>query len=100
VRSNLTLNLGLRFEHEFPNYERFNRSVDGFNFSATNPISAAATVAYATNPIPQIPVSQFVVPGVLHLPIPTVEQSIRPLRRSSARGSASPGRRPDPAAKL
>jgi hypothetical protein len=65
VRSNLTLNLGLRFEHEFPTYERFNRSVDGFNFSAANPISAGATAAYAANPIPQIPVSQFVVPGGL-----------------------------------
>jgi hypothetical protein len=65
VRSNLTLNLGLRFEHEFPTTERFNRSVNGFNASVANPIAPAAIAAYAANPIPQIPVSQFRVPGGL-----------------------------------
>ena len=65
VRSNLTLNLGLRFEHEFPTTERFNRSVNGFNATVASPIAAAAIAAYAANPIPQIPASQFRVPGGL-----------------------------------
>jgi hypothetical protein len=65
VRSNLSLNLGLRFEHEFPTTERFNRSVNGFKATVANPIAAAAIAAYTANPIPQIPVSQFKVPGGL-----------------------------------
>jgi hypothetical protein len=59
VRNNLTINLGLRFEHETPTTERYNQSVDGFNPTATNPVSALAATAYAANPIPQIAPSQF-----------------------------------------
>ncbi len=47
VRSNLTLNLGVRWEHETPTTERYNRAVNGFNPTAANPISAAAQAAYA-----------------------------------------------------
>jgi hypothetical protein len=65
ARRNLTVNLGLRWEHETPTVERFNRSVDGFDPTATNPISAAAAAAYAANPIPQIPASQFKALGGL-----------------------------------
>jgi Carboxypeptidase regulatory-like domain/TonB dependent receptor len=65
VRPNLTINLGLRFEHEFPTSERFNRSVNGFDFTVANPIAAAAIAAYTANPIPQVPASQFKVPGGL-----------------------------------
>jgi len=65
VRSNLSLNLGLRFEHEFPTTERFNRSVNGFNATVASPIAAAAIAAYAAHPIPQIPAAQFKVPGGL-----------------------------------
>jgi hypothetical protein len=65
VRSNLSLNLGLRFEHEFPTTERFNRSVNGFNATVASPIAAAAIAAYAAHPIPQIPASEFKVPGGL-----------------------------------
>jgi hypothetical protein len=65
LRSNLSLNLGLRFEHEFPTTERFNRSVDGFDATVASPIAAAAIAAYAAHPIPQIPPSQFKVPGGL-----------------------------------
>jgi len=59
ARRNLTINLGLRWEHETPTVERFNRSVDGFDPAAANPVSGAAAAAYAANPIPQIPASQF-----------------------------------------
>jgi hypothetical protein len=58
-RSNLTINLGLRFDHDFPEYERYNRSLNGFNATATNSVSAAAAAAYAANPNPLLPASQF-----------------------------------------
>ncbi|MBL8210594.1 MAG: TonB-dependent receptor [Bryobacterales bacterium] len=54
VRTNLTLNLGLRAERESGTTERFDRTVNGFNQSATSPISAAAERAYAANPIPEL----------------------------------------------
>src|SRR5258708_38213024 len=60
ARSNLTFNIGLRLEHETPTVERFNRSVNGFEPTAQNPISEPAAAAYAANPAtPQIPARQF-----------------------------------------
>jgi hypothetical protein len=65
ARSNLTINLGVRWEHETPTTERYNQSVNGFDPTAVNPVSAAAAAAYAKNPIPQIPASQFQALGGL-----------------------------------
>lgn len=65
VRSNLTLNLGLRYEQDFATIERFDRSVNGFAFGTPNPIQGAAQALYAKNPVPQIPVGQFQTPGGL-----------------------------------
>ena len=62
VRANLTINLGLRFEHETPAYERYNRGVDGFNPTAPNGINAAATAAYQANPIGTVNVDGTNVP--------------------------------------
>jgi hypothetical protein len=59
----LTLNLGLRYELEGPIVERFNRSNRGLDLDATNPADAAARAAYARNPIPEVPVSQFRLRG-------------------------------------
>ncbi|MCC6540321.1 MAG: TonB-dependent receptor [Bryobacterales bacterium] len=61
VRSNLTLNIGLRAEHESGTTERFDRSVNGFDETSASPIAAAAQAAYARNPIPEL--SQFRVNG-------------------------------------
>jgi hypothetical protein len=63
VRSNLTLNLGLRMEGETPTTERYNRTINGFDNSTPSSISAAALAAYAANPIAEIPVGQFKVNG-------------------------------------
>ncbi|HEY1343233.1 MAG TPA: TonB-dependent receptor, partial [Bryobacteraceae bacterium] len=63
VRSNLTLNLGLRYERDFGTEERFNRTLIGFDTTTASPIAAAAMAAYAKNPVPQLPVSQFKVLG-------------------------------------
>ncbi|MBM3734814.1 MAG: TonB-dependent receptor [Acidobacteria bacterium] len=61
----LTVNLGLRVEHESPVTERFNRSATRFDFGAASPIQAAAQANYARAPIPELPVSQFRVQGGL-----------------------------------
>ncbi len=57
--SNLTLNIGLRYEKETPATERYNRSLAGFDFSSPNAVTTAAEAAYAANPVAQLPVSQF-----------------------------------------
>jgi len=59
LSKNLTLNLGLRFDHDFPLYERHNRAVNGFDPSAVTPLTTAASAAYNMNSIPQIPPGQF-----------------------------------------
>jgi hypothetical protein len=66
ARGNLTLNMGLRFERDLPTTERFNRSVNGFDFTTPNPIAKDAMAAYARNPVPGGPSpSQFLVNGGL-----------------------------------
>jgi len=63
ISRTLTINAGLRFEHDFPMYERHNRAISSFDSSLTTPLSSAAAAAYSANPIPQIPVGQFAAPG-------------------------------------
>lgn len=46
AKPNLTINLGIRFEHESPATELFNRAVNGFNPQVTNPVVAAAGTNY------------------------------------------------------
>jgi hypothetical protein len=65
ARNDLTINLGLRWEHETSTYETHNRAANGFDPNASNPVAAAAAAAYATNPISQIPFSQFKALGGL-----------------------------------
>jgi hypothetical protein len=42
VSRTLTINLGLRFDHDFPYHERWGRTVNGFAFNAPSPLAAAA----------------------------------------------------------
>jgi len=68
VHANLTLNLGVRWEIEQPLTEADNRYVSGFDFTTPPSIAPAAEAAYAQNPIPEIPASQWKVRGGLLYP--------------------------------
>lgn len=65
VTTKLTVNLGLRYDFDSPITERYNRSVQGFNYDAQNPEGPRAMANYAKNPLPELPVSQFKVNGGL-----------------------------------
>jgi hypothetical protein len=65
VTPKLTLNLGLRYEKEWPFTERYNRLVANFTFDTPNPIEVQARANYARNPIPELPVDAFRVLGGL-----------------------------------
>ena len=61
--SNLTLNFGLRFEYEGGIKESEDRWLTEFDPAAGLAITDMAQAAYARNPIPQVPVSDFRVLG-------------------------------------
>ena len=61
-RSDLTINLGLRYERETGTVERYDRTLVGFDETSANSVTAAARAAYAANPQPGLPVSD-VQPG-------------------------------------
>jgi len=63
LTGNLTLTAGLRFEWENGIKEQQNRAMLWFDPQAQVTIAAAAQAAYARNPIPEVPVSQFIVQG-------------------------------------
>jgi hypothetical protein len=65
IRPNLTLNLGLRWEKATPSTESHDRQTIGFNSAAVNQVTQAAETAYARNPLPQLPASQFLPTGGL-----------------------------------
>ncbi len=65
VKSNLTLNLGVRWERDFGTTERFNRSVNGFDFTTASPIAGAAQAAYAAKPTAGLSPADFKVNGGL-----------------------------------
>jgi hypothetical protein len=71
VKRNLTVNMGLRFDHDGPFHEKWGRTENGFNFDTPNPIAAAAIANYNLHPIPQIPVGSFNVLGGLKYPTST-----------------------------
>ncbi len=59
ITPRLSLNIGLRWEFEGADSERFNRSVRGFDFTAVNPVSQQAAAGYAKAPDPILPASAF-----------------------------------------
>ncbi len=68
VTDRLTVNLGLRYDHQSPFEDKLSRVVNGFNPAAVNNVSAAASAAYAANPISQVPASSFNTLGGLTFP--------------------------------
>jgi hypothetical protein len=68
VKKNLTVNIGMRFDHDGPYHEKYGRTVNGFDFNAQSPFAAAAMAAYNAHPIPQIPAASFNVRGGLTFP--------------------------------
>jgi hypothetical protein len=61
----LSLNLGLRYEMEYPLTDRHDRLVAGYDFASASPVEAAARTAYARNPIAELPAAQFSAKGGL-----------------------------------
>jgi hypothetical protein len=68
VRRSLTINLGLRYEHDGPYNEKYGRTVNGFNTTSANPLAAVAMAAYVKSPIAQLPANAFNVLGGLTFP--------------------------------
>jgi len=63
IRPNVTLNLGLRWEHAHTTTEGHNRQTVAFNPSAVNQVTQAAEAAYAKSPSALLPVSAFAPHG-------------------------------------
>lgn len=78
VTPTVTLNFGLRWDHDSPYAEKIGRTVNGFAFSTLNPISAAATTAYTAKTLAKMPTTingvavptSFAVPGGLNFATP------------------------------
>jgi hypothetical protein len=68
IRKNLTINLGIRYDKDFPYHEKYGRTVDGFDNTTPSPLSGAAVAEYNAHPIPQLPAGQFNVLGGLQFP--------------------------------
>src|SRR3954447_12597306 len=68
VSRKLTLTLGLRYEYETAERERYNRAVMGFDSSATMPWASQVQENYAANPTPEVSPSQFQLSGGLTFP--------------------------------
>ncbi len=66
ITPKLTVNLGIRVEHETPVTERFDRAIKGFDGTATNPLSAQALANYAKSPVSGVPNFQ-VLGGLTYL---------------------------------
>jgi len=68
INGQLTLNLGVRFDIDKPFGDKFGRTVNGFNPTATNSVSAAATAAYNAKPNATVAQTGFNALGGLTFP--------------------------------
>jgi hypothetical protein len=68
VSSHLTVNMGVRYDHQSPWEDKLSRVVNGFQTNAVNSASTAAAAAYASNPISQVPAASFNTLGGLSFP--------------------------------
>ena len=65
LSTKLTVSVGLRYELPTPLTERYNRAVQGFDPKGASTIAGQVQQNYASNPVPQVPVSQFSALGGL-----------------------------------
>lgn len=63
VQPNLTVSIGVRFEHETPVNESNNRMVSGWSSTATNEVTAAAETNYVAHPSSLLASSAFLPTG-------------------------------------
>lgn len=64
LTNRLRANLGLRYERQAGITERYNRGLaGGFDFGYRPPFAAGVEAAYARNPLPELPASQFRIAG-------------------------------------
>lgn len=70
IRRNLTINLGLRLDRDFPWHERWARTNNGFAFNTPSPLAPAAIEAYKAAPNPLLPPDKFNVLGGLTFATP------------------------------
>lgn len=68
VRRNLTVNFGLRFDHDGPYNEKYGRTESGFAFDTPNPVAAAAIAKLKASNAGSIPLNAFNVNGGLLYP--------------------------------
>jgi hypothetical protein len=54
VTDRLTLNLGIRAEHEGPVTDRYDHGNSGFDFGVASPLAAQVAANYAAHPVPQL----------------------------------------------
>ena len=63
MKSGLTLNLGLRWEHETPTTERYGRTANEFDPTAVNPVSGGkhqnSTMVFTFNGMSNADIDQF-----------------------------------------
>lgn len=71
VIPSLTINIGMRVEHETPIVESNNRAVVGFDPNATNQATAAALAAYTATPFAELPVASFKSTGGIQYATPS-----------------------------
>ena len=75
VKNNLTLNIGIRVDRDLPYAEKLGRTVNGFDFGATSPISDAAISAFNSKTKSKLPFPiNFAVPGGLTFASPSDPQ--------------------------
>ena len=68
VSDQLTLNLGVRFDKDTPYGEKFGRTVNGFDPTATNAVTAAGAANYAAHPTSVLAANGFNTRGGLTYP--------------------------------
>ncbi len=91
-KSNLTINMGLRYEGDLGTTERFNRTVAGFDPTATLSITAAAKANYAAKPVAAAsPRAPSIPKAACSSQDKTATRFTIPSAVTSARASVSPG---------